>query len=206
MILTLTTKGLDDFAQDFADFPQQAAKAAQIAVNYAADRFARKSSNAIKESLRIESKSLYNASDQKKSRIKVRKAGAGETTAVVSASSEPYLLSKFATNAPKGRSVRGISPAVMVKPSNLQKMESSFYVRAKNGQLLIALRLKPGESVRNRTSGRTYPLRKGDPSAVVLYGPSIDQAFETQSRQFLDSVEEDMRAEYQRQFRRLTNG
>lgn len=202
-LFRVTTEGLDDLAQDFEDFPKQSARAAQIAVNYAADRFARRSSDKIQKNLRLGSSAVYNASNQRKSGIRVSPAKLDTLTAVVSASSAPLPLSKYATNAPNGRPPRGLSPIVAVKPDSRQTMAGAFFVRVKNGSVLIALRLKPGETVRRRTSGRTYPLRKGDNSVVTLYGPSLDQAFRVEAEEFLPQISNDVRAEFTRQLTRL---
>lgn len=202
--ISIEVTGLDDLAETFEQFPKESAEAARRAVNYAADRFARRTANAIKSELNLGSTQLYNASNPKGSRIKVRRATMDTLTATVSASSEPMLLSKFATNAPRGRGVKAVSPVVMVSPGSTKKLNDAFFVRAKNGTLLIAVHLKPGESLRNKKSGRTYPLRKGDPSAVVLYGPSLDQAFRVKAEDNLGQIGADVRSEYLRQIEVLT--
>lgn len=199
----VTTEGLADLEKDFAEFPKKAALAGRIAVNYAADKFARRSSDDIQKNLRLGSKAIYNASNQKRSGIRVEKAKLDNLTAIVSASSEPLPLGKFATNAPRGRIRRGLSPVVAVKPNANVTMAGAFYVRVKNGTVLIAVRLKPGDSLRNKTSGRTYPLRKNDPSVVTMYGPSVDQAFKRNIDSFVPQIDNDIRIEFTRQLNRL---
>lgn len=204
--ISITVEGLDDLADTFEQFPQQAAEAARRAVNYAADRFARRTANGIKSELNLGSTQLYNASNPRGSRIKVRRATMDVLTATVSASSAPMLLSNFATNIPRGRGrgVKAVSPIVMVSPGSSQKLNNAFYVQAKNGTWLIAVRLKPGESLRNKKSGRTYPLRKGDPSTSVLYGPSLDQAFRVKADDNLSQIGTDVRSEFLRQMEVLS--
>lgn len=199
----VTTEGLAEIAQDFEDFPKKAALAGRIAVNYAADKFARRSSDDIQKNLRLGSRAVYNASNQRRSGIRVEKAKLDNLTAVVSASSEPLPLGKFATNVPRGRIRRGVSPVVMVKPGAGAEMKGAFYVRVKNGTVLIAIRLKAGESVRNKTANRTYPLRKTDPSVVTMYGPSLDQAFKRNLDSFVPQINNDIRLEFNRQLTRL---
>lgn len=203
-MITFKTEGLEDLAEYFAKFPKEAPEAARRAVNFAARRYAKEASDKISSSLNFRTK-LYYPSNPGKGRIAIRLASKDDLTAIVSASSEPLLLSKFATNFPRGAVRRGVKPKVKVSFSE-KEMGSSFYVRFKNGTTAIAIRLRKGESIRNRTSRRTYPLFKKDPTVQVMYGPSLDQAFTTQIKDSMTPVTEAVRREFVRQIGVLTRG
>lgn len=196
-MIEFNTQGLDDLAEYFETFPQRAPEAARRAVNYAARKFGKDSAAKIASKLNFRTK-LYNDTNPGKGRIAVRLASSATLTAVVSASSEPLLLAKFGVNLPKTGSVRGISPVVKVGASS-RELHSAFYTRFKNGTVGLAVRLKKGESLRNRHSKKSYPLRRGDPNVQILYGPSLDQAFESQVKDALTPVEKTIRSEFFRQ-------
>ena len=203
-MITFKTEGLEDLASWFEQFPKEAPEAARRAVNFAAQRYGKDAANKISAQLNFRTKLFY-PSNPGKGRISVRLASKADLTAVVSASSEPLLLSKFATNFPKGAIRKGTLPRVQVGRSN-ETIKDGFFVRFKNGTTAIAVRLKKGESVRGKKTAKTYPLRKGDPTTSVLYGPSLDQAFKTKVGDSMQSVEASVRQEFIRQIGVLTNG
>lgn len=206
--LTVSTEGLEDLEKYFQEAPVRAAIAAQRAVNYAARKYGRSTAKAIEAQLNFKTK-LYNDTNPARGRISVVLASRETLTAKVRASSEPLLLSKFAVNEPKGRGkgkFRGVTPKVQVSKGATKDMPGAFYVPFKNGQVGLAIRLKKGESIRNRHSGRTYPLFKKDPSVQVLYGPSLDQAFATKIIDAVAPVSRDVREEFLRQLEVLERG
>lgn len=100
---------------------------------------------------------------------------------------------------------------VEVKRGQSRTLSSAFLIRLKAGKTLtndnfnlgLAIRLKPGEKLRNTVGARPIALDKG---LYLLYGPSVEQIFrETgpeQAPQVLKLVEQ----EFYRQFFRLTGG
>lgn len=206
--VTISTEGLEDMEKYFREAPEKAVIAAQRAINYAARKYGRSTAKAVEAQLNFKTK-LYNDTSPARGRISVLLASRQTLTATVRASSEPLLLSKFAVNEPKGKSrakFRGVTPKVQVTKGSVKDMPGSFYVPFKNGQVGLAIRLKKGESIRNRHSGRTYPLFKKDPSVQVLYGPSLDQAFATKTIDAVGPVSRDVREEFLRQLEVLDRG
>lgn len=58
----------------------------------------------------------------------------------------------------------------------------------------LAIRLKPGESLRNKTG----KLTRLAPNVYLLYGPSVDQVFRTISSEMTDEVADYLQQEFSR--------
>ncbi len=88
----------------------------------------------------------------------------------IRARTRPTSLARFVKNrnARPGRPVR-----VEVKPGQVRTI-NAFLIRLNNNNLGLAIRLKPGQTIRNkRVQGPQASLR----GLTLLYGPSVQQAF-----------------------------
>lgn len=106
-----------------------------------------------------------------------KRATKADTEARITGRHRPTSLARFTTGGQVGNR-KGVT--VQVKPGFARFMRRAFLIRLRSGtadldtrsNLGLALRLKPGESIKNkkdfvRLSGNLY----------LLYGPSVDQVF-----------------------------
>lgn len=120
----------------------------------------------------------------------------------------PTSLARFATSGTTGKA--GVS--VNVKAGRTTRLEKAFLVRLNSGvgitadkfNLGLAVRVKPGETIRGKREPGKAP--KLAPNVFLLYAPSVDQVFRTvadngpATPQVLDL----MALEFFRQFARLS--
>ena len=81
---------------------------------------------------------------------------------------EPIPLARFA----RGTPVHGKPATIMVKPGITRSSPRMIYIRTRRGEMLVALRLRPGETVRSKWSP---PRSFIAPNMPVLFGPTLAQ-------------------------------
>jgi hypothetical protein len=133
-----------------------------------------------------------------------KRASPNDLTASIVARQRPTSLARFATSTAPG--TKGVNVRVSKKGTG-KHFESAFLVRLRSGTSLdggnlgLAVRLKPGQTLNKRDQSRMVHL---DANVVLLYGPSIDQVLnnsvaEKDTPEILQSVA----TEFFRQFARL---
>lgn len=198
-MIQIEVVNLGKHVDEFAKAPAAATEAARIAINDGARYLARESSASIRKTLAFNPRELWSAANPKAGKVSTLLASSKSLEAVVRGADDPTLLGRFATNP----GARRTPPKVKVSPGQLKEMRRAFFLKFRNGAVGLAIRLKKGERLLNHR-GPTYPLR-GDPNALVLYAPSVDQALATAAPDILDATAERVRDEFLRQFDRLTN-
>jgi hypothetical protein len=131
-----------------------------------------------------------------------RKATPNNLEAVITARDRPTSLARFA----RGQSVantRGKGVRVQVKPGQAKLLPKAFLVNLNNGNLGLAIRLKDGQSLRNKNDGRMVKLGK---NTYLLYGPSVDQVFGDVADGNSSEISRLVSNQFFRQFARLTRG
>ena len=131
-----------------------------------------------------------------------RRAREGSLEAVITARDRPTSLARF-TSGQTPASTRKGGVTVEVKRCKTVHMKNAFLVNLKNGNLGLAVRLKPGESLANKTNGKPVMLAK---NVYLLYGPSVDQVFQTVAEESLPELGTMVSKEFLRQFTRLSRG
>lgn len=131
-----------------------------------------------------------------------RRAREGSLEAVITARDRPTSLARF-TSGQTPASTRKGGVTVEVKRGKAVHMKKAFLVNLKNGNLGLAVRLKPGESLANKTYGKPVMLAK---NVYLLYGPSVDQVFQTVAEESLPELGTMVSKEFLRQFTRLSRG
>lgn len=131
-----------------------------------------------------------------------RRAREGSLEAVITARDRPTSLARF-TSGQTPASTRKGGVTVEVKRGKTVHMKKAFLVNLKNGNLGLAVRLKPGESLANKTNGKPVMLAK---NVYLLYGPSVDQVFQTVAEESLPELGTMVSKEFLRQFTRLSRG
>jgi len=108
-----------------------------------------------------------------------QKASPGNLEGRITARGRPTSLAQFLTSAPRvGRA--GVT--VEVQPGKARFMKRVFPLKLPQGSALtatkfnlgLAIRLRPGERLQNKTTARR--VSKG---LYLLYGPSVDQVFQS---------------------------
>lgn len=181
MSATLEVNGLAGLERYLTQVPQEATTAARIAINQTAER---KGITALREAMEDEVAFPRGYLNDPKRFGVTQRATNANLEARIRARSRPTSLARFAGGASIiGNRAAGTDVSVRVNPSRRKSMQGAFLVRLRAGQgpvtddafnLGLAIRLKPGEAVRNKT--RMVPFGGG---LYLLYGPSVDQVFQT---------------------------
>lgn len=123
----------------------------------------------------------------------------------ISARQRATSLARFVT----GGDVGSVGASVSVKSGRTVTLKKAFLVRLRSGTSLdddnfnlgLAVRIKPGQTIRNKTdTSRMVRLAK---DVFLLYGPSVDQVFRSVAETETPKVLDDMENEFFRQFARL---
>lgn len=185
-------KGLEKF---FEEMPAKASTAARMAINdVAAGR-----GLAILRA-KVQADINFPAGYLNNTLAVTKKANDNDLTAVIQGRDRPTSLARFAPGqTPENTRKAGVR--VMVKPGQSKLLQKAFLIHLRNGNIGLALRLKPGEVLHNkREVDAAVKIGNG---LYLLYGPSVDQVFKwtaTDSRAEIASM---VAAEFLRQFARL---
>lgn len=121
----------------------------------------------------------------------------------------PTSLARFALPGQSQEATRRTGIRVRVNPGRSELITPpSFFLKLNAGpnntdnfNLGIAIRLKPGETVRNRRFPDRYRL--GNDDVFILYGPSVEQVFREVAADIAPDVVQRVGQEFVRQFERL---
>lgn len=151
-------------------------KAAVQAINRAADRTRTRAAREIREQVAFPASYLNPAQGRL---VVAGRASEGKLEALISARTRPTMLARFVSSGSVGQA--GVS--VQVAPGFAKFMKKAFLIRlpaGRNGDvetksnLGLAIRLKPGEVIRNKKV-----MRRIGKGLYILYGPSVSQVFST---------------------------
>lgn len=192
----IQVSALDDLKRYFTQLPDIAEQAAVLAINETASR---EGLTLIRKDMRdqVNFPSGYLEGD----RLKVtRKAGKGSLEAVVRGRDRATSLARFA----KGQTpanTRGRGVRVQVKNGRVQVLRKAFLVPLRNGNTGLAVRLKPGEKIKNSTGS----VQMAE-NLYLLYGPSVDQVFRGVAEDRSGDLMNMVSSKFLRQFARLSRG
>lgn len=200
MKLDIEFTALDDLAAHVDAFPTASREAARIALNDVADgeglAILRKD---------VESQIAFPTGYINDERLGVTsRATDARLRTVITGRQRATSLARFARGQTPGRGKAGVS--VQVKAGSSRTLPRAFLVNLKRGNadggnIGLAVRLKPGERLRNKTDQRSVRL---DDNVFLLYGPSVDQVFRDVALDDGPRVLQLVEREYYRQFFRLT--
>lgn len=177
--------------------PGVADKAAQLAINQTANRSGLKLART-----EILNEIAFPRDYLTGDRLRVsQQATPGNLEAVIAARKRPTSLARFAQSGTALGSRAKIGVRVQVKRGQSTLLKQSWLVNLNNGNIGLAVRLKPGQSIDNKY-GKTYWLVPD--KVALLYGPSVDQVFRDVSEEISEPVAKLLDAEFHRQFERLT--
>lgn len=195
--MTVVIKGdlLNEVSKFFEQMPEIATQAARMAINDTAER------KAVKEFKRdIESQVNFPSGylDRPDRFGLTRKATDARLEAVITARDRATSLARFASGQTPA-STRGKKIVVQVKRGQTRVLKRAFLVNLKNGNIGLAVRLKPGESMANSVAAVRL-----DNNVYLLYGPSVDQVFRSVAENSLPMIGNEVTKEFYRQFTRLS--
>lgn len=154
--------------EDIENLDQKIILKAQQAINKTADRARANAAKAMRSQINFPASYLNE-------RLAVRgRASPSNLQAVISGRDRPTSLARFATNRSQKPGKAGVN--VKVDAAATVHMKRAFLIQLRNGNLGLAVRLKPGESL--TASRGAIKISKG---LYLLFGPSVDQVFQSVS-------------------------
>lgn len=204
MPITIAGNFLAEAKQFFDQLPEKAEQAAALAINQVAERqfvpMIRKQAET-----EINFPPGYLTGD----RLGItRKATPSRLEAVITARDRATSLARFAPGftAANSRNTR-IVVKVQRNGKAIRLSKRAFVARLNNGNIGLAVRLKPGETLRNSEGALLVKAWSGVRGNVyLLYGPSVDQVIKTIAIDALPEAGDKVSQEFFRQFARLTSG
>lgn len=198
MSVFASATGLKEAARFFEELPDIAEQATVLALNQVAGR---DGLALIRRDMRAEVDFPKGYLEQSDRLGVVRKARKGALSAVIRGRDRATSLARFVASGQRPETTRGQALRVTIKPGSPVTLKRAFLIKLRGGNMGLAVRLKPGETVRN--SDRAVKL--GD-SLFLLYGPSVDQVFRGVANDDADDIALMVENQFYRQFARLTNG
>ena len=196
MTVSIISDGLSEYVRYFEQLPAAAEQAAVLAVNQVAERdglavFRREMTK------QVNFPKGYLNGDRLRAG---RKASRGAIEASIRGRDRPTSLARFAAGqTPENTRGRGVR--VSVKSGQTRKLPRAFLVNLRNGNIGLAVRLKPGE-----TLSRSEKAVKLSDNLYLLYGPSVDQVFKGVAEDTAPEITRMLSNQFLRQFARLSRG
>ena len=189
----VAVEGLDSLGADYDGITDKIAARASMAINATARRYRTKSSRLIRDEVAFPARYLDSKTDGK---LRVRQqASASRLEAAIEGRFDATSLTRFVRGAvTHGRK----SPKLRVSPNQITQIPNSFIMNLRNGNHGLAIRLKPGEIIKNKR--KMVSFSRKDKNLYLLYGPSVDQVF----RSVAGDVAPEAAAYLEQEFFRLT--
>jgi len=202
MTVSIDASGVKDLELYFERFPRIAAEAMSIAINDTARTVGLRAA-------RRDITAEVNFPDgylERPDRLSVTQfATPTRLEARITARDRPTSLARFVPFgtpvAKKGRNPPHGGTSVQVKPGQTRHFASGFLIGLRNGNIGFAIRLGPGQTVRNVHSFQPIEIFK---DVFLLYGPSVNQVFESVADAIAPEVTSELETEFLRQFARLS--
>lgn len=194
-------EGIDAF-RDLEELPKHIQLAAQQAANKTILRARAEASRRARSQVNFPARYLSGS----KGRLQIAKmAKGGDLEAILRGKARPTSLATFTSGSPKPSSRGGVS--VSVKPGSTTRMPRAFLIKLRSGaasidtrfNLGLAMRLKPGETVKNKKQ-----MVKVKGNLYLLYGPSVQQVMLNENGEgVFDDIAEPMSDFFEQEFARL---
>lgn len=206
MSARITAVNLLEIDEFLAAQPEATRTAARIAIN---DVTGRKAVPRMRRAMREEVNFPKGYLEDPDRFGQTKKATNADLTAAITARFRPTSLARFSDDSPEGaRRTGGVRVKVNASGAG-KRIEGAFFVRLRRGadkqdgfNTGIAIRLKPGQTIRGRKKG-SQGIQLA-PDLYLLYGPSVDQVFREVSVAESPAVADDLQREFIRQFVRLS--
>ena len=184
----MAVEGLESL-RDIENLEENSLKAARNAINRTADRTRTAADRQIREKINFPAAYL-------RERLAVRGRAQGTSLeATIRGRDRPTSRARFVRNRNQKPGKAGVT--VQVSTSAAKRMNQAFLMKLRNGNLGLAIRLKPGQSLTGSRGAKRFSV--GDANLYLLYDPCVDQAFRT----VMPDQEKDAAAFLEREFTRL---
>lgn len=195
MTVSILADAFGDVRAYFEKLPEIAEMAGALAINQVA---ARDGLVTIRTEMR---KQINFPRGYLESRMRVvQRATPKNLQAVIRARDRATSLARFAQGQ-NPNNTRGRRVSIEVKRGKSKLLKKGFLVNLKNGNIGLAVRLKPGEQLSESTAAT-----KLGANLYLLYGPSVDQVFRGVANQTTPEILEQLSNQFLRQFARLSGG
>lgn len=200
MKLDIEFAAIEGLVDHIEAFPRASREAARIALNDVAEG----DGLAILRAA-VEKQVAFPAGYLNDERLGITKpARDSDLSVVITGRQRATSLARFA----QGQTVSSTHRAgvtVMVKPGSARRLAKAWLVNLKRGNadggnIGLAVRLKPGDTLRNKRETSGISL---DTNVHLLYGPSVDQVFRDVALDETPAILALVEREYYRQFFRL---
>lgn len=198
MSVSVIADALSGVADYFEKLPDVATQAAALAINTVSQREALPM---IRREMRDQLDFPEGYLETQDRLAVVRKANRNTLSATIRGRDRPTSLARFRTPGQNSANTRGRGVAVKLKRGQTRKLRKGFLLPLRNGNVGLAVRLKPGETLTNSSAA----VELGN-NVYLLYGPSVDQVFQTVSGDVGPKVIDSVANEFFRQFARLSSG
>lgn len=195
MTVSIFATALKDVRQFFEALPDIADQAAVMAINQVAER---DGLSMIRTQMRKEVNFPAGYLEGQRMRV-TRKARSGDLEAVIKGRDRATSLARFAAGQTPISTRRGGVRVTVGK--NTKTLKKAFLVNLRNGNMGLAVRLKPGQRLEN--SERAVKLSN---NVYLLYGPSVDQVFRGVADERANAIADMVTNQFLRQFARISRG
>lgn len=206
MSARITAVNLLDIDEFLAAQPEAARTSARIAINSVT---ARKAVPRMRRAMREEVGFPAGYLEDPDRFGQTKKATDADLSATITARFRPTSLARFAQGSPEGARRTGGVRVKVNATGGAKRIGGAFFVRLRRGRdtqdgfnLGLAIRLKPGQTIRGRRKG-AQGIQLA-PDLYLLYGPSVDQVFRQVSVSESPAVADELQREFIRQFVRLS--
>lgn len=197
MSVSVAGNFLTEIRTFFAEFPDITESAALMAINQVAER---KGVPMIRHDAESQVNFPRGYLDSPDRLAVTRRATRGSLKAVITGRDRPTSLARFSPGStPENTRNKGV-PVQVKRGGSVQRLNKAFLVRLKNGNIGLAIRLKPG--VRPDSAYKPVALDSG---VWLLYGPSVDQVLRSVAEAALPRLGDSVSKEFSRQFARLSS-
>lgn len=205
-VLEINFDGVKEIKQFFDTAPEVTTNALKDTVNGAVRFGYAESSRQIRAEVNF-TQDYIGSVAQGNRLVVTRYATADSLEGTITAKQRAVSLARFADNRSLGGKA-GVTVRVKAGGS-ARKIATAFLIALKAGNAAVtqdnfniglAIRLKPGQKVGNKTTA--IPFGKNDPSLYLLYGPSVDQVFNDVRYKVEPAITGYMTTEFYRQIER----
>lgn len=181
--------------------PARIDRALMQSVNRTADRGRTRSARMIREEVAFRPSYLQPSSGNL---TVARRANPSNLEAEIKGRQRPTQLSHFAKRL---KTAGRVGATVEVAPGVSKRLDDAIVLGLKSGNTGIALRLAPGERIKNKRQmiplyasykGRGKRRKASDYNLYLLYGPSVDQVFRSVAERVSPELAEFMQDEFDR--------
>lgn len=194
MSVEIETRGFQDLIAEIGRKSKNIDKASSLAINTAARDGRALASRQIREEINYPRS--YLSGEEGRLTI-AQRATPGNPEAVIRGRDRPTSLARFATTPVRFGRQKGVKVRVNALGGG-QNIRAGFFMRLRNSNVGLAIRLRSGESLHSSTAAK-----KISDGLWLLYGPSVDQAFALVAQDVVGEIGDIAASEFIRQFDRL---